>query len=218
MRTGPALQGPTITYLPRQGWSSRNDHLEVAMNTIRRIHRLAGLLAASAAALLVLAAASPAMATTVLYPVLRAQRSPSPGPSPDPHQDRWRHARMADHAHRGRSRGPVRHLGRGRRPGPCHAAPHRRAKRLKHPSCTPGRAATTRPRGSLLPSARPLPGRCHVDPRTAPAPTRFQTDWNPRYDRHIAIPPRPEEPRTEWRIWPFATDNWSKGRTARNRL
>ena len=38
------------------------------MNTIRRIRHLVGLLAASAAALLVLAAASPAMAATVSVP------------------------------------------------------------------------------------------------------------------------------------------------------
>jgi len=38
------------------------------MNTNRRIHRLAGLLAASASALLVLAVASPAMAATVSIP------------------------------------------------------------------------------------------------------------------------------------------------------
>jgi len=61
----------------RQGWSSRNDHLEVAMNTIRRIHRLAGLLAASAAALLVLAAASPAMASTALIPYYERSAPPA---------------------------------------------------------------------------------------------------------------------------------------------
>ena len=47
------------------------------MNTIRRIHRLAGLLAASAAALLVLAAASPAMATTVLIPYYERSAPPA---------------------------------------------------------------------------------------------------------------------------------------------
>jgi hypothetical protein len=49
-------------------WSPTNHHLEVAMNIIRRFHRLAGLLAISAGALLVLAVASPAMAATVSIP------------------------------------------------------------------------------------------------------------------------------------------------------
>ena len=51
------------------------------MNTIRRIHRLAGLLAASAAALLVLAAASPAMASTALIPYYERSAPPAQAPA-----------------------------------------------------------------------------------------------------------------------------------------
>jgi hypothetical protein len=51
------------------------------MNTIRRIHHLLGLLAASAGALLVLAVASPAMAATARVPHYGPSVSPAQAPA-----------------------------------------------------------------------------------------------------------------------------------------
>ena len=52
------------------------------MNTIRRIHHLLGLLAASAGALLVLAVASPAMAATASVPHYGPSVAHAPDPAP----------------------------------------------------------------------------------------------------------------------------------------
>jgi hypothetical protein len=52
------------------------------MNTIRRIHRLVGLLAATAASLLIIAAASPAMAATTSVPPYGPSVSPAQVPPP----------------------------------------------------------------------------------------------------------------------------------------
>ena len=52
------------------------------MNTIRRIHRLVGLLAATAGSLLVLAVASPAMATTTRVPHYGPSAPPAQVPAP----------------------------------------------------------------------------------------------------------------------------------------
>ena len=52
------------------------------MNTIRRIHRLVGLLAATAGSLLVLAVASPAMAATTSVPPYGPSAPPAQVPAP----------------------------------------------------------------------------------------------------------------------------------------
>jgi hypothetical protein len=52
------------------------------MNTIHRIHKLARLLAAAAGALLVLAAASPAMAATARVPHYPPTAPPAQAPAP----------------------------------------------------------------------------------------------------------------------------------------